>query len=83
MILPDYTETMTSVLEIEQAIGELPRSDRSYLATKIIEGLDSGDVLSSEEIQGLDKRVQKAESGESPTIKSEDLHAEVKARLGL
>lgn len=74
---------MTTVLDIENAIHHLPRSERSYLASKIIESLEEGDTLIEEWKNELDRRVQKFDSGESKSVTSEDLHAAIKSRLSL
>lgn len=75
--------TMMTATQLMDDVMKLPRADRSYLATKIIESLDQGEELSSEWVNELDKRVEKWESGESESISSVDFHAEIKARLSL
>ena len=66
---------------IDQAL-KLPRSDRSYIASKIIESLDAGD-LHSDWPQELENRFQRWESGESVPVSSDDLHSEIRSRLAM
>ena len=66
---------------IDQAL-QLPRSDRSYIASKIIESLDAGE-LHPEWPQELESRFQKWKTGESVAVSSDDLHSEIRSRLAM
>jgi putative addiction module component (TIGR02574 family) len=72
---------MNTAIELIDDVLKLPRSDRSYLAAKIIESLDQEDDISPEWMVELDRRVESWKSGENPSVSSEDLHQEIKSRL--
>ncbi len=72
---------MNTAIELIEDVLKLPRSDRSYLAAKIIESLDQEDDISPEWMVELDRRVESWKSGESSSVSSEDLHQEIKNRL--
>ncbi len=72
-----------TALQLIDNIMQLPRADRSYLASKIIESLDKDEELSDDWVKELDLRVEKWQSGESKSIRGVDLHAEMKTRLSL
>ena len=74
---------MNTAFELMEDVLKLPREDRSYLATKIIESLDQKEDLSAEWMEELDKRATSWRSGESPAVSSEDLHQEIRSRLTL
>lgn len=59
----------------------LPRSDRSYLATKLIESLEAeeGHRLSSEEIAEYDARLARWRNGEEKSSSCTELDAKVAA----
>lgn len=78
-----YCNVMNTAFELMEGVLKLPREDRSYLATKIIESLDQNDDLSPEWMEELDKRVESWRSGESPAISSDDLHQEIRDRLAI
>ena len=64
---------MSNVLEIEQAIAELPETDRSYLAKKILGSFDRPEELSQEEKDLLDRRSAEMKSGKVQPISLEEL----------
>ena len=72
---------MNTAIELIEDVLKLPRSDRSYLAAKIIESLDQEDDISPEWMVELDRRVESWKSGESSSVSCEDLHLEIKNRL--
>jgi len=78
-----YREVMNTAFELMEDVLKLPRQDRSYLATKIIESLEQNDELSPEWMEELDRRVESWKSGESPAVSSEDLHQEIRDRLAI
>ncbi|MDF1813024.1 MAG: addiction module protein [Verrucomicrobiales bacterium] len=54
---------MTSVLEIMDHVLKLPRTDRGYLAQKLIESLDEDTELSDAEKEVLDRRSRELKDG--------------------
>jgi len=68
---------MITVTEIMNEVLELPRSDRSYLASKIIESLDDEQDLSQEWRTEIDRRVARRQSGESVPVSREELHHDI------
>lgn len=74
---------MNTALELMEDVLKLPREDRAYLATKIIESLDQNDDLSPEWMEELDRRVESWRSGASPSVSSENLHQEIRSRLAI
>lgn len=68
---------MTTMPEIMTGALELPRSDRSYLASKLIESLDETEELTPEFRAELDQRVARWKSGEAKGVSSEELHGEI------
>ena len=60
---------------------ELSRSDRSYLASKLIESLDEGEDLTPEFRAALDQRVTRWRSGKAKAVSSDELHREVEQIL--
>jgi putative addiction module component (TIGR02574 family) len=69
MLMFTMTDIITGALE-------LPRSDRSYLAAKLIESLEE-EELSPEWREELDKRVARWKSGETQSVSSEDVHRKI------
>ena len=74
-------EGMTSIAEILTGALEMPRTDRSYLATKLIESLDEEVELTPEYRAELDGRMESYRKGESKAVSSDDLHSEIRALL--
>jgi putative addiction module component (TIGR02574 family) len=73
---------MTTVAEIMNEILELPRIDRSYLASKIIESLDDESELTLEWQAEIGRRVERRKSGESVQISQDELHRDIERILG-
>jgi len=69
---------MISVLEIEQAIGQLSRSDRSYLAKKILISFDEPEQISEEEKELLERRSNEVKNGLVKPLSLDEL----KSRIG-
>lgn len=70
-----------NIAEILTGALEMPRTDRSYLATKLIESLDEEMELMPDYRTDLDARMERYRSGESKGVSSEELHAEVQVLL--
>jgi putative addiction module component (TIGR02574 family) len=72
---------MITVAEIMNEVLELPRSDRSYLASKIIESLDDEQDLSQEWRTEIDRRMARRQSGESVPVSRDELHRDIEKIL--
>ena len=70
-----------NIAEILTGALEMPRADRSYLATKLIESLDEEMELTPGYRAELDARMERYRNSESKGVSSEELHAEVQALL--
>ncbi len=68
---------MITVAQIMNEVLELPRSDRSYLASKLIESLDDEQELSPEWRAEIGRRVERRKSGESAQISQDELHRDI------
>ena len=68
---------MTTVAQLMSEVLELPRSDRSYLASKLIESLDDEQELSPEWRAEIGRRVERRKSGESEPISQDELHRDI------
>jgi putative addiction module component (TIGR02574 family) len=68
---------MTTVAQIMSEVLELPRSDRSYLASKLIESLDDEQDLSPEWKTEIGRRVERRKSGEASQISQDELHRDI------
>jgi putative addiction module component (TIGR02574 family) len=74
---------MIAVAELIEEVLHLPRTDRSYIASRLIESLDDDDFkLSPEWAEELDRRVKSIDDGTAKMISSEDLWKEVNQRFG-
>lgn len=62
-----------------QNVLSLPRSERSYLAEKLIISLDDDAELSPAWRAELDARVQRRQSGETRSYSHEEVRAELEA----
>lgn len=60
---------------------ELPRSDRSYLASKLIESLDEEQELTPEWKAEIGRRVARRIAGESTQISQDELHRDIEKIL--
>ena len=72
---------MESVTKIMDNVLELPRTDRSYLARKLIESLDEERELRSEWLDEIEERVARRESGETHSVSSEQVHLDIESIL--
>ena len=73
---------MITIAKIMDEVLELPRSDRSYLATKLIESLNDEPDLSPEWRAEIASRVARRETGETHQISQEELHQDIEKILG-
>ncbi len=74
---------MIAVAEIIEEVLHLPRTDRSYIASRLLESLDNDDdsQLSPEWAEELDRRVKSIDDGTATMISSEDLWKEINQRF--
>lgn len=63
--------------EIMEDVLGLPRTDRSYIARKLIESLDQETEFGPEWMEEIEKRVARRQSGESRSVSSEEVHADI------
>ena len=68
---------MINVAQIMNEVLEIPRSDRSYLASKLIESLDKEQELSPEWKAEIGRRVERRKSWESTQISQDELHRDI------
>jgi hypothetical protein len=71
---------MPNVADVIENALALPLVDRSYIASKLIESLES-EELSEGAVAEYEKRVTKWKAGETPATTSEELDAKVQAIL--
>lgn len=69
---------MPDVMDVIESALALPLVDRSYVASKLIESLES-EMLSEEEITEYDERVARWKAGANPSSCSEEIEARVQA----
>jgi hypothetical protein len=72
---------MAVVLEIMQEVLNLPRTDRSYLAKKLIESLEIDDSFTVEEMEIFNRRSREIREGSVSPLTLEQLQQNVDARL--
>ena len=72
---------MKSVMQIMESVLELPRTDRSYLAKKLIESLDGERELSAEWITEIEERVARRKSGKTQALSREQVHSDIESIL--
>ncbi len=72
-----HNVAMANVTEIVDNVLGLPRTDRSYIARKLIESLDQEAELSPEWMEEIEQRVARRQSGETKSVSSEEVHAEI------
>lgn len=73
---------MASVTDIINDALTLPRSDRGYLAQKLIDSLDDRDAFTDEEKATLDRRSQEMKDGTVEPLTLEQLKQQVRVNLG-
>ena len=72
---------MSKIADIMTGALELPRSDRSYLAAKLIESLEEDHELSPEWMEEIEKRVARRQRGETQSVSREDVHRDIERIL--
>lgn len=72
---------MAAVSEIMQEVLSLPRTDRSYLAKKLIESLEMDDSFTVEEMEIFNRRSREIRQGSVTPLTLEQLQQNVGARL--
>jgi len=71
---------MTTVAEVIENALALSLTDRSYIASKLIESLDE-EELSLEGIRAYDQRVARWKSGQNPSSGSAEVDAKARSIL--
>lgn len=77
-----YIILMITTTELIDTAMELPVSDRSYIANKLIESIEEGNELSTEWMSEIQQRVARREAGESKAVSRENVHADIEKILG-
>lgn len=72
---------METALDIMGNVLSLPRADRSYLATKLIESLDEEREFSPEVLDELESRSKRVRSGEVQAVSLDDVRDDIKQIL--
>ena len=72
---------MANALELLEKAMALPRAERSFVAERLLESLDSDASLSPEWSEEIARRVSRRESGESRVYTQDEIHSEVQALL--
>ena len=72
---------MPVVSEIMQEVLSLPRTERSYLAKKLIESLEMDESFSVEEMDIFNRRSRETRGGSMQPLTLEQLQQNVAARL--
>ncbi len=72
---------MAPVTEIMQDVLKLPRTERSFLARKLLESLESDETFSSVEMADFQKRSREIREGSVSPLTLEQLQQEVAARM--
>ena len=72
---------MAAVTEIIQEVLNLPRTDRSYLAKKLIESLEMDESFTGEEMETFNRRSLEIREASVKSLTLEQLQQTVAARL--
>lgn len=72
---------MFPVSELIEGVLSLPRTDRSYLAKKLIESLETDEAFTSEEMEIFSRRSREVRDGTVKPLTLEELQRDVRARL--
>jgi len=72
---------MPAVTEIIQDVLNLPRAERSFLAKKLLESLESDESFSTEEMKVFQNRSQEIREGLVKPMTLEQLQQDVSARM--
>lgn len=65
---------MSTITEVMENALTLPRADRSYIASKLIESLDDEAPLSTEWQAEIQRRYARWQTGETRSIPKEEVH---------
>lgn len=79
--IEDNLSRMAAVTEIMQDVLKLPRTERSFLAKKLLESLESGETFDAEELQIFETRSREIREGTVKPLTLDQLRQEVAARL--
>ncbi len=74
---------MPAVTEIIQDVLNLPRAERSFIAKKLLESLESDESFSGEEMKVFQNRSQEIREGLVKTMTLEQLQQDVSVRMAL
>ena len=80
MVVKAYPSGMSTVTEVIENALALPLTDRSYVASKLIESLEQ-DTLSPEQLAEYDARFERWQSGETKASSREEVDAKIEAIL--
>lgn len=72
---------MVAVTELIKDVLKLPRTERSYIARKLLESLETDGSFSAEEMQMLERRSRDIRSGTVAPLTLEELQRELVSRL--
>ena len=72
---------MEVVTDLMQDILKLPRTERSYIARKLIESLEADESFSTEEMEVFERRSRDIRSGTVAPLTAEQLQRELASRL--
>lgn len=72
---------MAVVGEIMQDVLKFPRADRSFLARKLLESLETDDSFTPKEMREFESRSREVREGTVSPLTLEQLQQEVSARL--
>ena len=72
---------MAVVSEIIQDVLKLPRSERSFLARKLLESLESDEAFSAHEMELFQSRSREIREGSAKALTLEQLQQDVTARM--
>ena len=72
---------MSAVAEIMEDLLKLPRTERSFLAKKLLESLDSDESFSAEEMEEFRLRSRDIREGTVKPLSLEQLQQEVASRM--
>lgn len=74
---------MAAVTEIMQDLLNLPRTERSFLAKKLLESLDADETFSASEMEDFRSRSREIRDGSVKPLTLEQLQQEVSARVSI
>ena len=72
---------MPAVTDIMQDVLKLPRTERSFLAKKLLESLETDEAFDAEEMRVFESRSREIREGTVKPLTLEQLQQEVAARL--